>query len=96
MVVGCQPNAPAAFTPQEILLLLISEVASTPGPQCDRKDFMAMKNPPKPDGIEPTTFRFVAQHLNHCATAVPTRIVPEIKTETKGILFDRTVTEKCL
>jgi len=24
-----------------------------------------------PGGIEPTTFRFVAQHLNHCATAVP-------------------------
>ena len=24
-----------------------------------------------PSGIEPTTFRFVAQHLNHCATAVP-------------------------
>jgi len=23
-------------------------------------------------GIEPATFRFVAQHLNHCATAVPT------------------------
>ena len=22
-------------------------------------------------GIEPATFRFVAQHLNHCATAVP-------------------------
>jgi len=22
-------------------------------------------------GIEPVTFRFVAQHLNHCATAVP-------------------------
>jgi len=21
-------------------------------------------------GIEPATFRFVAQHLNHCATAV--------------------------
>jgi len=27
-----------------------------------------------PAGIEPATFRFVAQHLNHCATAVPTRI----------------------
>ena len=26
----------------------------------------------KPAGIEPATFRFVAQHLNHCATAVPT------------------------
>jgi len=24
-----------------------------------------------PFGIEPATFRFVAQHLNHCATAVP-------------------------
>jgi len=23
-------------------------------------------------GIEPATFRFVAQHLNHCYTAVPT------------------------
>jgi len=22
-------------------------------------------------GIEPATFRFIAQHLNHCATAVP-------------------------
>jgi hypothetical protein len=25
----------------------------------------------KSNGIEPVTFRFVAQHLNHCATAVP-------------------------
>jgi len=41
-----------------------------PRPQCDRKDFMSMKNPLTPAGIEPTTFRFVAQHLNHCATAV--------------------------
>ena len=24
-----------------------------------------------PSGIEPATIRFVAQHLNHCATAVP-------------------------
>ena len=24
-----------------------------------------------PAGIEPATFRFVAQHLNHCAIAVP-------------------------
>jgi len=23
-----------------------------------------------PSGIEPATFRFVAQHLNHCVTAV--------------------------
>jgi len=27
-----------------------------------------------PAGIEPVTFRFVAQHLNHCATAVPDKL----------------------
>jgi len=32
-----------------------------------------------PVGIEPATFRFVAQHLNHCATAVHhVRIVPKL------------------
>ena len=30
-----------------------------------------MKDPLIPGGFEPATFRFVAQHLNHCATAVP-------------------------
>ena len=30
-----------------------------------------MKNPLTPAGIEPATFRFVAQYLNHCATVVP-------------------------
>ena len=30
-----------------------------------------MKNPLTRAGIEAATFRFVAQHLNHCATAVP-------------------------
>ena len=29
-----------------------------------------MRNPLTPAGIEPATFRFVAQHLNRCATAV--------------------------
>ena len=32
---------------------------------------MSMKNPLTPAGIEPATFRLVAQYLNHCATAVP-------------------------
>ena len=32
-----------------------------------------MKNPLTPAGIEPVTFRIVAQHLNHYATAVPNR-----------------------
>ena len=39
-----------------------------------------MKNPVTPAGIEPATFRFVAQHLNHCATAVPQpHIVQHVK-----------------
>jgi len=32
---------------------------------------MSMKNPLTPAGIEPAIFRFVEQHLNHFATAVP-------------------------
>ena len=32
---------------------------------------MSMKNTLTPAGIEPATFRLVARHLNHCATAVP-------------------------
>jgi len=37
---------------------------------------MSMKNPLTPAGIEPATFRFVAQNLNHCATVV--RSGPEV------------------
>jgi len=67
MAVGCQPYAPAAFTPRKCTwysFLLEAE-------SCDRKNCMSMKNPLTLAGIEPATFRFVAQHLNHCATAVP-------------------------
>ena len=32
---------------------------------------MSMKNPLTRAWIEPATFRFVAQHLNHCGHAVP-------------------------
>jgi len=48
------------------------QAESTPGSLCDGKDFMSLKNSKTPAGIEPATFRFVAQH-NHCATAVPTK-----------------------
>jgi len=34
-----------------------------------------MKNPLTPAGIEPATFPFVAQRLNHCATAVPQTLI---------------------
>ena len=34
-----------------------------------------MKNQQTPAGIEPATFRFVAQRLSHCATAVPRKLL---------------------
>ena len=61
MVVGCQPYAPAAFTRSKYYWYsFLFE--------------MSMKNPLTLAGIEPANFRFVAQHLNHCATAGYTRI----------------------
>ena len=68
------PQWPAAFTPRKYSWYsFLLEAESTPWPKCDRKDFMSMKNPMTSPGIEPATLRFVAQHLNHCATAVPKR-----------------------
>jgi len=46
---------------------------------------MSIKNPLIPAGIEPASFRFVAQHLNHCATAVSWYILRE---------FEKTVLRK--
>jgi len=43
---------------------------------------MSMKIPLTPTGIEPDNFRFVAQHLNHCDTAVPTLLT--VGNEFKG------------
>jgi len=69
MVVGCQLYAPPVLTPRKCSWnSFLLEAESTP------KDFMSMKNPLAPAGIEPATFRFVAQRLNHYATAVPHNI----------------------
>ena len=45
-----------------------------------------------PAGIEPATYRFVAEHLNHCATAVPNQtVLLEIKVK----LMDAMTVSSC-
>jgi len=44
---------------------------------------MSKKSPLTAAGIEPATFRFVAQHLNHCATAVPRRCLGAVAFKLK-------------
>ena len=50
-----------------------------------------MKNPLTPVGIEPATFRFAAQHLNHCATAFSFHVqYPLLLSEMKIEISDQT------
>jgi len=51
-----------------------------------------------PVGVKTATFRFVAQHLNHCATAVPSIAVRTVKnsrwwteelSETRRVLLQK-------
>jgi len=71
MVVRLSALRTGYLYPQEMLLVLISvrDLSRSQGHSAIGR-IMSMKNPLTPGGIEPATFRFVAQHLNHCPTRI--------------------------
>ena len=69
-VVGCQPNAPAAFTPGRIPGTHFQRLSQPQG------TWFCWKEPQKksqvtPPGIDPGTVQLVTQRLNHYATPGP-------------------------
>ena len=69
-VVDRQPNAPAAFTPEEIPGTRFQRLSRPQGTWFCRKE-PRKKSQVTPPGIDPGTVRLVAQRLNHYATPGP-------------------------
>ena len=70
MVVGFQPNAPAAFTAGEISGTHFQKLSRSEGTWFCRKEPL-QKSQVTPPEIDPGTVRLVVQRLNHYATPGP-------------------------
>jgi hypothetical protein len=66
-VMGRQPNAPAAFTPEEMPGTHFQRLSRPQGTWFCRKETRKI-SPVVPSGIDPGTVRLVVQRLNHYAT----------------------------
>ena len=83
-VLGCQPYAPAAFTPGEIPGTHFQKLSQPQGTWFCRKE-PRKKSQVTPPGIDPGTVRLVAQRFNHYAT--PNNIYGLLNYTTTMLIF---------